>query len=118
MNSLELTTQESIPSDYQLLVICNPTRQYSAGDIAKIDAFLSNGEMEGKSLMVFADLDYCNTDTQLRSYLEEWGIGMGDECIYDPPKSTTLTGSNATFRVDYSDEAASMTGTLSGTVLL
>lgn len=112
VDSLELTTVESIPSDYQLLVICNPTRQYSAGDIAKIDTFLSNGEMEGKSLMVFADLDYCNTDTQLRSYLEEWGIGMGDECIYDPPKSTTLTGSNATFRVDYSDEAASMTGTL------
>lgn len=112
VDSLELTTAEAIPSDYQMIVICNPTRQYSASDISKIDAFLSNDEKEGKSMMVFADLDYCNTDTQLRSYLGEWGIGLQDECIYDPARSTTLTGSGATFRVDYADEASSMTGTL------
>lgn len=113
VDTLELTTVETIPSDYQILVICNPTRQYSASDITKIDTFLSNDEMEGKSMMVFADLDYCNTDTQLRSYLEEWGIGMVDECIYDPERSTTLTGPYSTFRVDYAEEAYEMTGTLS-----
>ncbi len=113
VDSLELTTVEKIPDDYQLIVICNPARQYSAGDISKIDAFLSNNELEGKSMMVFADLDYCNSDTQLRNYLKEWGIELLDECIYDPERSTTLSGKNATFRVNYSDEAASMTGELS-----
>ncbi len=112
VNTLELTTVEKIPDDYQLIVICNPTRQYSASDIAKIDAFLSNNELEGKSMMVFADLDYCNSDTELRGYLTEWGISLQDECIYDPERSTTLTGANATFRVKYSDEASAMTGTL------
>ncbi len=113
VDTLELTTVEAIPDDYQLIVIANPTRQYSASDISKIDAFLSNNELEGKSMMVFADLDYCNSDTELRGYLEEWGISLQDECIYDPERSTTLTGANATFRVNYSDEAAPMTGTLS-----
>ncbi|MBO5214490.1 MAG: GldG family protein [Clostridia bacterium] len=113
VNTLELTTVDKIPDDYQIIVICNPTRQYSASDISKIDAFLSNNELEGKSMMVFADLDYCNSDTELRNYLEEWGIALQDECIYDPQNSTTLTGANATFKVNYSDEASAMTGTLS-----
>ena len=113
VDSLELTAVEKISDDYQLIVVCNPSRQYSASDIAKIDAFLSNNELEGKSMMVFADLDYCSSDTELRNYLEEWGIALQDECIYDPERSTTLTGSNATFRVNYSEEAAPMTGTLS-----
>ncbi len=113
VDTLELTTVDKISEDYQLIVICNPTRQYSASDVSKIDAFLSNNELEGKSMMVFGDLDYSNSDTELRNYLEEWGISFGNECIYDPERSTTLTGSGATFRVNYSDEAASMTGTLS-----
>ncbi len=112
-DTLELTSVEKIPDDYQILVVCNPTRQYSAGDISKIDAFLSNNELEGKSMLVFADLDFCNSDTQLRQYLEEWGISLQDECIYDPDRSITLTGANATFRVNYSEEASAMTGTLS-----
>ena len=110
---LDLPTVEAIPDDYQMIVISNPKRQYSAGDISKINAFLSNNELEGKSMMVFADLDFCNTDTQLRSYLEEWGIKILDECIYDPEQSTTLAGLVPTFRVNYSEEAASMTGALS-----
>lgn len=110
---VELTTIDAIPSEYQMLVICNPSRQYSASDIKKIDAFLSNDGLEGKSMMVFADMEYCNTDTQLVSYLEEWGVGFGKEYIYDPDHSNTLTGAYPTFRVDYSDEAYAMTGTLS-----
>jgi len=113
VETLELTKEKSISSDYQLLVIADPTRQYSASDIAKIDQFLSNNEMEGKSLMVFASRDFCNSDTQLRQYLEEWGIGLVDEAIYDPQRSNTLTGIYPTFRVDYSEEASSMTGILS-----
>ncbi len=113
VDTLELTTVEKIPDDYQLLVICNPKRQYSAGDISKIDAFLSQGEMEGKSMMVFADLDFCNSDTELTNYLQEWGIALQGECIYDPERSITLSGVLPTFRVDYSDEAAAMTGILS-----
>ncbi len=110
---LDLPTVSSISDEYQMIVICNPSRQYSAGDITKINDFLSNNELEGKSMMVFADLDYCNTDTHLRSYLEEWGIKMLDECIYDPEQSTTLSGKTPMFRVNYSEEAASMTGELS-----
>ncbi len=104
---------DDIPADCQLIVIANPTRQYSAGDITKIDRFLSNNEKEGKSMMVFADLDYSSTDTELKNYLKEWGVELQDECIYDPAHSNTIGVSVPTFRVNYSDEASSMTGTLS-----
>ncbi len=111
MVSVDLKTSD-IPADCQLIVIANPARQYSASDIDKIDNFLSNNELEGKSMMVFADLDYSASDTELKNYLKEWGVELQDECIYDPQHSNTLNATVPTFRVNYSDEASSMTGTL------
>ncbi len=103
---------DDIPADCQLIVIANPAREFSAGDITKIDRFLSNNELEGKSMMVLADLDYSSTDTELKNYLKEWGVELQDECIYDPQHSNTIGATVPTFRVNYSDEASSMTGTL------
>ncbi|MBO5221970.1 MAG: GldG family protein [Clostridia bacterium] len=117
---INLPDVASIPEEYQLLVISNPTRMYSDDDIDKIDKFLSNNELEGKSMLVFADLDFCALEgDKLRPYLEEWGIKLEDQCIYDPENSQAIGLSNAgyakppMFKVNYSDEAASMTGILS-----
>ena len=117
---LNLTEVEKIPEDYHTIVISNPTRMYSDDDIRKIDAFLNNGELLGKGMMVFADLDFCNLEEdRLRPYLEEWGIRLEDECIYDPENSQAIPMENAGYtkppmmKIDYSEEAASMTGILS-----
>lgn len=117
---LNLDDVESIPEKYQLLVISNPQRIYSDDDIRKIDRFLSNNELQGKSMMVFADLDFCRLeDDRLRPYLEEWGIRMEDQCVYDPSNSQAIGMSNGglqkppTIWVNYSEEASAMTGILS-----
>ena len=111
VETLDLPNVEAIPDDVHLLVIGDPTRQYSENDVKKIDDFLLNGGELGKSMLVLADLDYCNTDTQLRAYLEEWGIALQDECVFDPDHSLVLRV--PTFTVEYSDVASPMTGTLS-----
>jgi len=117
---LNLGEVSEIPSDYQMLVISNPQRMYSDDDIRKIDAFLSREELLGKSMMVFADLDFCNLDgDKLRPYLEEWGIRLEDQCIYDPENSQAIQTEVAGYtkppmmKIDYSEEAAEMTGILS-----
>ena len=119
VDTLDLTKVEEIPEKYQLLVISNPSRMYSDDDIRKIDKFLSNNELEGKSMMVFADLEFCNLEEdRLRPYLEEWGIRLEDQCIFDPDNSQSIAVSNSgaqrppTFWVKYSNEASSMTGIL------
>ncbi|MBP3300508.1 MAG: GldG family protein [Clostridia bacterium] len=119
VDTLVLPDVSQIPSEYQMILICNPTRMYSDSDIEKIDRFLSNDELQGKSMMVFADLDFCDLEgDRLKPYLEEWGIKLEDTCIYDPDNTLSLSQSGLgtsrpMYKVNYSEEAAPMTGTLS-----
>lgn len=102
---LTLSEFDKVPDSYSLLVIANPVRQYSSGDIEKIDAFLYNGGLFGKHLMVFGDLDMYE-NPQLETYLkDEWGLSFGKEAIFDAGKNIyTLTNVYYPFlRLDYNE---------------
>ena len=105
-----ITIQEfdEIPDFVSILVINDPLRDYSVDDINKIDAWLSNNELLGRHLMVFTDVDMVY-NKYLEEYLEEWGIVLGEESIFDTQNSYTFT--NAVYpilKVKYSDVSATL----------
>ena len=76
--------------DIDMLIIANPTRDYSIDDINKIDEWLSNNEELGKHLLVFTDLN-TSSNKYLEEYLLEWGLSLGTESIFDTHNSYTFT---------------------------
>ncbi len=76
--------------DIDMLVIANPSRDYSVDDINKIDEWLSNNEELGKHLLVFTDLN-TRSNRYLEEYLLEWGLSLGTESVFDTKNSYTFT---------------------------
>ena len=103
---IKLSDVEKIPDSISMIAIVNPTRTYDTADIEKIDAFLTNGELLGKHLMVFGDLDMAENPL-LETYLkDEWGISFGKKCVFDGNNDYIyeIQGSGITFlTVDYSE---------------
>ena len=99
---------ETIPDYVEMLIINNPTREFSVDDINKIDAFLQNNEKLGNHMMVFGDLDMYHNE-HLESYLSnEWGMEYGEENIFDPKNSYTLTSVMYPFvKLNYAEDALS-----------
>lgn len=92
--------------DIDMLVIADPTRDYSIDDINKIDEWLSNDEKLGKHLLVFMDLN-TSSNKYLEEYLLEWGLSLGNESIFDTNNSYTF--SNAVYpllKVMYSESTS------------
>jgi hypothetical protein len=99
---------DEIPDFVSILVINNPTRNYSDDDINKIDAWLSNNEDLGHHLMVFTDLNMPK-NPKLEDYLVEWGLSLGTENIFDYSNSYAFT--NASYpllKVKYADDAKTL----------
>lgn len=73
---------EEIPEDVTLLIISQPTADYTDAEIDKIDAFLNAG---GNAIVSYAS----NTPTleNLERYFEEWGVSYSSELIFDPNRS-------------------------------
>jgi ABC-type uncharacterized transport system involved in gliding motility auxiliary subunit len=76
---------DEIPDDVDLIIISQPTADYTDAEIDKIDAFLNNG---GNAIVSYA----INTPTleNLERYFEEWGVEISNELIFDP--SQCLSG--------------------------
>lgn len=104
---IKLSDYEKIPDSISMLVIANPSRTYDTDEIAKIDAFLSNGEQLGKHLMVFGDLDMSD-NLLLETYLrDEWGVSIEKECVFDTNSDYVyeLKSAGITFlTVDYAEK--------------
>ncbi len=99
---------DEIPDFVSVLVVNNPTRNYSDDDINKIDAWLSNNEDLGHHLMVFTDLNMPK-NPKLEDYLVEWGLSLGTENIFDYSNSYAFT--NASYpllKVKYADDAKTL----------
>ena len=99
---------DEIPDFVSVLVINNPTRNYSDDDINKIDAWLSNNEDLGHHLMIFTDLNMPK-NPKLEDYLVEWGLALGTENIFDYSNSYAFT--NASYpllKVKYADDAKTL----------
>lgn len=66
----------------ELMVICNPKRDYSEAEIRRLDDFLNNGNMLGRNLMYFSSTDAISVPN-LEKYLREWGIEFNNDMVLD-----------------------------------
>lgn len=73
---------DGIDSKAVALVIVEPKADFSADEIKKIDAFLTNGGQMGKSLYVFFDPQQ-STLPNIEDYTKEWGLQVEKGVIYD-----------------------------------
>ncbi len=90
-------SRENIDPDARLIVINNPMYDFSAkndsegtaSELEAIDKFLST---EYGSLMVFVNPEKIAGLKNLREYLGEWGIILGDTVVQDKMNSITSNG--------------------------
>lgn len=80
-NAYEVTTvnidkSEKIGEDIDVVVIYAPTSDYNVNAVNKIDEWLSNGGLYGKSLIYVASSTAVDTPN-LDELLSEWGLSVG-----------------------------------------
>ncbi len=78
---IKISTVESIPSDYDFLILNGPLYDLTNDDLNKIDKWLDNGGKLGKTFFYFASAS-ADVLPNLNSYLKEWGIEVQSGYIY------------------------------------
>ena len=83
VKNLNLLTENTIPSDAQVIVIAGPQKPLSAGEVSELKDFQS----KGGGLVVLSEPPVINdlgTDNSLASYLQQsWGITLGKDMVID-----------------------------------
>ncbi len=107
-----LTDKAEFSDEGKLMVICNPTRDYSESEIRKISDFLSNENMFGKNLMYFSATDSVDLPN-LQSFLKTWGIQLNNDIVLDTADNTFQNYQNALLPTYTSEEIMNTGSTLS-----
>lgn len=81
VETLKLTTVESIDAKYDYVVIHSPIYDFSNDDIDKLDRWLDNGGKYGKNLL-YAAASNAEALPKLNSYLKEWGLSIDSGYVY------------------------------------
>ncbi len=94
VETLDVDMAESIPDEYEILIINAPTMDYSNEAINKIDSWLSNGGMYGKNMFYFASVENPVDTPNLDGFLAEWGlkVDMGFVCQMDTNYAYSVQG--------------------------
>lgn len=94
VETLDVDMAESIPAEYDILIVNAPSMDYSNEAIDKIDSWLSNGGMYGKNLFYFASVETPVDTPNLDSFLAEWGlkVDMGFVCQMDANYAYSVQG--------------------------
>ncbi len=86
VRSLLLESQLPVTNDCAVLVVAGPARRLAAWEVAKLRDYLSRSG----HLMVMLDSGQA---TGLESFLEEWGVRLGQDRILDSQMTSLLPGS-------------------------
>ena len=79
----KINLQESdIPEDAEILVIFEPTRDFTADEVKKVDGMLDSY----RNVMYLASAAVPSLPV-LEELLAEWGIGVNHDIVYDPDSS-------------------------------
>lgn len=81
IETIDIDIVQSIPEEYDIVIINAPTMDYSIEALNKVDEWLSNGGLYGKNLFYFASTSVTDgvTMPNIDDFLAQWGleIGMG-----------------------------------------
>lgn len=112
-----LTQKPEFEPEAKLIVVCNPTRDYSEDEIRVIDDFLNNDNAFGKNLMYFSATDAPELKN-LETMLAKWGIAFDTDMVLDTADNTFQNYQNALLPT-YTEEEIMNTGeTLSAVTTL
>lgn len=76
------TIISEIDSKYSLLLMASPTEDFAVSELEAIDTWLYNNGLRGRGLIFFASPTTPEVPL-LYSYLEEWGIAVGEGILFD-----------------------------------
>lgn len=81
VDTLKLSTVQSIDSKYDYVIIHAPIYDFENDDIDKLDRWLDNGGQYGKNLFYAAS---ATTEAlpRLNRYLQEWGLSLDSGYVY------------------------------------
>lgn len=82
---------DEIPEKTQLLVLPAPITDYMEEEISKIDAFLKDTELEGDRSLLVGGYPGQGDMTNLRAYLKEWGMEMGQNLVVGTDANSYVT---------------------------
>lgn len=109
-----LTETPEFEPEAKLIVVCNPTRDYSEDEIRVIDDFLTNNNAFGKNLMYFSATDAPEL-SNLETMLAKWGIAFDTDMVLDTADNTFQNYQNALMPT-YTEEEIMNTGSTLSTV--
>ncbi len=76
VNKLDLMTAKEISKDTDVLIIANPTDDFSVLQIEMLDKFLENGGNYGKNVMILVSPTRKETP-RLDAFMADWGMKLG-----------------------------------------
>lgn len=82
IETLDIDLAESVPDEYDILILNAPSLDYSTDAVNKLDTWLSNGGLYGKNLVFFAATSSTSSTPNLNQFLAEWGLEIGEGIIY------------------------------------
>lgn len=90
LDSVDLLTADLDIENTDLLLILSPLNDFNSTVINKISDFLYNDGKLGKNVLYMANYDQ-NDTKNIDSFLEEWGLKLGDSYIAESDSSASQT---------------------------
>jgi hypothetical protein len=82
---LELTGDNPVPADCNLIIIAGPRTRFLNSELQKIEQYLSRG---GR-LLVLLNYGSIQHPTGLEDILRQWGVNVGDDIVQDPQNTSS-----------------------------
>jgi len=97
VGSVVLAQQKDVPADATLLVVAGPKTDFLAPEIDAIKRYVATG---GKLLLMIDPPEPAGAElTNLRSFLQEWSITLGNDVVVDASGMGQLFGGDASVPV-------------------
>lgn len=109
-----LSDAPEFDDDSKVMVITNPTRDYSESEIRVIEDFLSNNNEYGRNVMYFSATDSLELPN-LENFLATWGIEYADDIVLESENYSMQNYPNQLLP-SYTEEEIMNTGSTLSTV--
>jgi hypothetical protein len=87
VEQINLSQLTSFDPNSKVMVICNPTRDYSESEIRLLEDFLSNDNQLGRNLFYFSSSGAVELPN-LERFLADWGISFNDDLVIESDENS------------------------------